>query len=157
MIGGYGSGIKRLLPQPLRRVRHSLPPSSSSLISVLFERKTNEHQSHWVHSWLRPSSSPPCACIPPSLVVACPVLCLCVCTCVCVRAYMTCRLPVQYPPMLPCSVVLWLWAVSFHGWWFVALGLVRECTVLFCWLFTKWLSMCVSCDDGVISPLFLSP
>lgn len=33
-------------------------------------------------------------------------------------------------------------------------GLVRECTVLFCWLFTKWFSMCVSCDDGVISPLF---
>lgn len=27
VIGGYGSGIKRLLPQPLRRVRHSLPPA----------------------------------------------------------------------------------------------------------------------------------
>lgn len=30
VIGGYGSGIKRLLPQPLRRVRH-LPPSSAPL------------------------------------------------------------------------------------------------------------------------------
>lgn len=29
VIGGYSSSIKRLLPQPLRRVRHSLPPSST--------------------------------------------------------------------------------------------------------------------------------
>lgn len=52
VIGGYGSGIKRLLPQPVRRVRHSLPPPllflppSSHLLphlSILFKRKRSEH------------------------------------------------------------------------------------------------------------------
>lgn len=51
VIGGYGSGIKRLLPQPVRRVRHSLPPPllflspSSHLLphlSILFKRKRSE-------------------------------------------------------------------------------------------------------------------
>lgn len=115
VIGGYGSGIKRLLPQPLRRVRHSLPPPLLFLpppflphCSVLFERKRKECPSDWVHPWLSPSSSPPSACFPPSLLVACPISCLCAFVCVC-------RLPVQLPPKLPCSVVLWLLAVSFHG------------------------------------------
>lgn len=59
VIGGYSSSIKRLLPQPLRRVRYLLPPPSPSFppppadaphpisvpshhASVLFERKRRE-------------------------------------------------------------------------------------------------------------------
>lgn len=61
VIGGYGSGIKRLLPQPLRRVRHSLPPPllflppSSSLISPFFSRgkeKSAHHQTGFIHGFL---------------------------------------------------------------------------------------------------------
>lgn len=115
VIGGYGSGIKRLLPQPLRRVRHSLPPPLLFLTlpllllthpSILFLRKRKERPSDWVHSRLSPLSPLP---LLASLVSACCLpdmsyLCVCVC-----------RLPVQLLPMLPCSVVLWLLAVSFHG------------------------------------------
>lgn len=53
VIGGYGGSIKRLLPQPLRRVRHFLPPPlpplapplippSLSHLCVLFKMKRNE-------------------------------------------------------------------------------------------------------------------
>lgn len=116
VIGGYGSGIKRLLPQPLRRVRHSLPPPllflppslpPSSLRSFREEKKRVSIRlgSSMAFSLILSSLS---ACFPPSVLVACPISCLCAFVCVC-------RLPVQLPPKLPCSVVLWLLAVSFHG------------------------------------------
>jgi len=70
VIGGYGSGIKRLLPQPLRRVRRSLPPPLLPLphLSVLFERKRIKGRpSHWVHSWRSLSLIPSSLCLPPSV------------------------------------------------------------------------------------------
>lgn len=60
VIGGYGSGIKRLLPQPLRRVRHSLPPpllsfsSPPPLISLFFSRgkEKSAHPIGFIHGFL---------------------------------------------------------------------------------------------------------
>lgn len=145
VIGGYGSGIKRLLPQPLRRVRHSDPPSSAPLPayppqthipllplshrSFLFKRKGKECPLGCNRPRLSPSSSPPCARFPPSCSLPARYyvyVCLCVCT--------TCRSPVHclppLPRVLPCSVVLWLLAVSFCGCSGLTLLSVRECLVL---------------------------
>lgn len=104
VIGGYGSGIKRLLPQPLRRVRHSLPPlpsppllSFSSLpIMPLFFSRGKEESAHpigFVHASLHHPLLP----LPASLRL-CPLLAryrIRVCECVFV---LTCRLLVHLPP-----------------------------------------------------------
>lgn len=107
VIGGYGSGIKRLLPQPLRRVRHSLPPSllrssppllPSHHASVLFKRKRRECPSDCVRPRFSPSSSPPSACLPPSLPVACPISYPCVCVRACVDVQVAGSLAPPTPP-----------------------------------------------------------
>lgn len=133
VIGGYGSGIKRLLPQPLRRVRHSLPPPLLFLPppflphrSVLFERKRKECPSDWVHPWLSPSSSPPS--LPASLrLCSLPAQYrVCARLCVCAGCRFSCP---------PSCLAQW-----FCGCWLcrsMVSGLmlsVRECKVLF-WLF----------------------
>lgn len=90
VIGGYGSGIKRLLPQPLRRVRHSLPPlpppllsppSSLPIMPLFFSRGKEEsaHPIELVHASLHHPLLP----LPASLRL-CPLLAryrirLCVC------------------------------------------------------------------------------
>lgn len=112
MIGGYGSGIKRLLPQPLRRVRHSLPPALLFLPSpppfllhllVLFERKRKERPTELVHGFLPHLLLP----LPASLrLCSLPARCR-VCTLVC-----DLQVAGSVALMLPCSVVLWLLAVS---------------------------------------------
>lgn len=91
VIGGYGSGIKRLLPQPVRRVRHSLPPlllflppilppPPSSLYSFQKEKKWAPNEIGSIHGLLPhpvlplPDSLRPCLlCLPHIMsVVWCP-------------------------------------------------------------------------------------
>ena len=82
VIGGYGSGIKRLLPQPLRRVRHSLPhfplppPPPPSLRSFREEKRGAPIRmgSIMVVSLIFSS-----ACSPLFLLVACPMSYPCAC------------------------------------------------------------------------------
>uniref|UniRef100_A0AAQ4R7P7 Ring finger protein 220a n=1 Tax=Gasterosteus aculeatus aculeatus TaxID=481459 RepID=A0AAQ4R7P7_GASAC len=127
VIGGYGSGIKRLLLTASTEGKELsplllLPPPPSLISSVLFERKRRRRgrPSDWVHSWIAPSSSPPCACLTPSLLDACPIPCPSVRPCVSSDLQVTgsvapTRPTHPTPPhMLPCSVVLWLLAVSFR-------------------------------------------
>lgn len=101
VIGGYSSSIKRLLPQPLRRVRHSLPPLPPTLLllflphpSDLFEGKKKK----WLirfgrHSFIVSFLIFSSLCLFPRLCSACPLparyrvcACRCVCSCSCIPA-----------------------------------------------------------------------
>lgn len=132
VIGGYGSGIKRLLPQPLRRVRHSLPPPllffplPSSLIAPFFSRgkEKSVHQIGFIHGFLpHPLLPLPASlrlCSLPAQYRVCARLCVCA----------GCRFSCP-----PSCLAQW-----FCGCWLcrsMVSGLmlsVRECKVLF-WLF----------------------
>lgn len=110
VIGGYSSGIKRLLPQPLRRVRHSLPPSllllppSSSLIPLIFSMGKEQEDIHLSPPRPHPLSS---ACSPLPLLrlpAACPESCLCRCVCLCLFKPAGCRFDCPQATLLSSSV-----------------------------------------------------
>lgn len=128
VIGGYSSGIKRLLPQPLRRVRHSLPPPPppsnlfhsplpiflpSHHASVLSTRKRRE--------WLLLPSCPPSACLPPSVSARCLLGIVSVRQCVCWRAGCWFSFPTHSPTR--CCLAQWFcgcWLCRSHGRWYEA-------------------------------------
>lgn len=128
VIGGYGSGIKRLLPPPLRRVRHSLrssssllpPPSSPPFFSRGKEEEEGAHRIGFTHGSLPHPLLPVLAslrlCSMPAQYRVRPSVRVC---------QVTCRLPVQLllpvPPILPhptCCPAQWFcgcWLCRFDG------------------------------------------
>lgn len=110
VIGGYGSGIKRLLPQPLRRVRHSLPPSllHSSPPSPPFPSCLCSFQEEKKRAPIRLGSSTLLSiilsslCLPPSVSAHCLPDIVSVCVCVCVDVQVAGSLAPPPHPTLPC-------------------------------------------------------
>lgn len=90
VIGSYGTGTKRLLPQPLRRVRISLPPSLSylspphlhppTITAFFFGKKRKEEKKASVRTGSAPRLSPSSSPRPfPSVSARCLPTCACVC------------------------------------------------------------------------------